>query len=91
MIKLGEYNNLKVVKEVDFGIYLDGHEMGEILMPLQYVPEETRPGNELKVFLYCDSEDRIIATTLKPKAVVGQFACLRGNDVNKNGACQEWG
>ncbi len=91
MIKLGEYNNLRVVKEVDFGIYLDGHEMGEILMPKQYVPEETRPGNELDVFLYCDSEDRIIATTLKPKATVGQFACLQVNDVNKTGAFLDWG
>ena len=54
MIKLGDYNKMTVVKEVDFGIYLDGGDEGEILMPSRYVPEGVKPGDELEVFVYLD-------------------------------------
>ena len=74
MIKLGDYNKMTVVKEVDFGIYLDGGDEGEILMPSRYVPEGVKPGDELEVFVYLDSEDRPVATVQKPFAVVGESA-----------------
>jgi predicted RNA-binding protein (virulence factor B family) len=91
MILPGRYNTLRVVKFVDFGVYLDGAEMGEILLPARYVPEECEVDQELEVFIYMDSEDRIIATTEKPYAQVGEFAMLRVNAVNNVGAFLEWG
>ena len=66
-LKIGEYNHLRIIKEVPFGLYLDGYE-DEILLPLQYVPETYEIDQFIDVFIYRDSEDRIIATTLKPKA-----------------------
>lgn len=62
-IKLGDFNSLRVVKRVDFGIYLDGGEEGEILLPTRYVPEEVSIGDELEVFIYLDQDERLIATT----------------------------
>ena len=62
-VKLGKYNQLEVVKEVDFGVYLDGGDDGEILLPTRYVPEGCKPGDVLNVFLYLDNEERLIATT----------------------------
>ncbi|NOZ35193.1 MAG: GntR family transcriptional regulator [Chlorobi bacterium] len=91
MIKLGDYNTLRVVKEVDFGIYLDGDEDGEILMPTKYVPEGTKPEDEIEAFIYSDSEDRLIATTETPLAKVNEFACLKVKAVNKFGAFLDWG
>ena len=91
MILPGRYNTLKVVKFVDFGVYLDGAEMGEILLPARYVPELCEVGEDLEVFIYLDSEDRIIATTEKPFAQVGEFAMLRVNAVNNVGAFLDWG
>lgn len=91
MVKVGKYNILEVLKEVDFGIYFDGGEAGEILMPKQYVPEGTKPGDELYVFIYLDSEDRIIATTLNPYVTVGSFAYLQVLHVDKVGAFLDWG
>jgi predicted RNA-binding protein (virulence factor B family) len=91
MILPGRYNTLKVVKFVDFGVYLDGAEMGEILLPARYVPEECEVGQELEVFIYLDSEDRIIATTEKPFAQVEEFAMLRAVAVNNVGAFLDWG
>ena len=91
MILTGKYNTLKVLKFVDFGVYLDGAEMGEILLPARYVPEECEVGQDLEVFIYLDSEDRIIATTDKPYAQVGEFALLRVNAVNNIGAFLDWG
>ena len=64
---LGKYNQLEVVKEVDFGVYLDGGDDGEILLPSRYVPEGCKPGDVLNVFIYLDNEERLIATTLQPK------------------------
>lgn len=91
MILPGRYNTLKVLKFVDFGVYLDGAEMGEILLPARYVPEECEVGQELEVFIYLDSEDRIIATTEKPYAQVEEFAMLRAVAVNNVGAFLDWG
>lgn len=91
MAKLGKYNDLKVVKELDFGIYLDGGEMGEILLPIRQVPPKIKVGDEIEVFLYLDSEDRIIATTKEPLCEVEEFAVLRVVDVNKTGAWLDWG
>jgi hypothetical protein len=91
MILPGRYNTLKVVKYVDFGVYLDGEELGEILLPARYVPEVCEVGQDLLVFLYLDSEDRIIATTEKPYAQVGEFAYLKAVAVNSVGAFLDWG
>lgn len=91
MIKLGDYNTLTVVKEVDFGIYLDGGDEGEILMPKRYVPEGTKPGDELETFIYLDNEERPVATTERPLAKVGDFAYLEVAWVNEYGAFLKWG
>ncbi len=91
MILPGRYNTLKVVKYVDFGVYLDGEELGEILLPARYVPEECEVGQDLEVFIYLDSEDRIIATTEKPYAQVGEFSWLKAVAVNSIGAFLDWG
>ena len=76
MIKIGEYNTLTVLRMTDFGIYLDDEADG-ILLPVRFVPEGTDIGDTVKVFLYHDSEQRIIATTLKPKGVVGDIVKLK--------------
>ena len=91
MVQLGKYNRLTVVKEVEFGIYLDGGEDLEILMPGKYVPEGTKVGDELHCFVYQDSEARLIATTERPYATVGEFASLKINSVNAVGAFADWG
>ena len=90
-IELGKFNVLEVVKEVDFGVYLDGEEEGEILLPTRYVPEECNIGDFLNVFLYLDNEERLIATTLTPLVQVGEFACLEVSWVNQFGAFLNWG
>ena len=91
MIKLGDYNILKVVKEVDFGLYLDGGDEGEILLPARYVPEGARPGDTIEVFIYLDNEERLVATTEIPLAKVGDFAYLEVAWVNQHGAFLNWG
>ena len=90
-IELGKFNQLEVVKEVDFGVYLDGGEEGEILLPTRYVPEDCKIGDLLNVFLYLDMDERLIATTLTPLVQVGQFACLEVSWVNQYGAFLNWG
>lgn len=90
-IRLGEYNHLTVTKQVDFGMYLDGGDEGEILLPSRYVPEGCKPGDELDVFIYLDNEERPVATTLVPKAKVGDFAFLEVAWVNQYGAFLDWG
>lgn len=90
-IELGKFNKLEVVKEVEFGMYLDGGEEGEILLPLRYVPEECKVGDKLNVFIYLDNEERLVATTLTPLVQVGQFACLEVAWVNQYGAFLDWG
>ena len=91
MTFLGKINNLKILKEKDFGLYLDGEELGEILIPKRYVPEGVKIGESLDVFIYLDSEDRLIATTEKPLAQVGDFALLKVVSVNQTGAFLDWG
>ena len=90
-IQLGKFNRLEVVKEVDFGVYLNGDEDGEILLPTRYVPEGCKPGDVLNVFIYLDMDERLIATTLKPYVQVGQFACLEVAWTNQFGAFLNWG
>ena len=90
-IELGKYNQLEVVKEVDFGVYLDGGDDGEILLPARYVPEECHPGDMLNVFIYLDSEERLVATTLQPYVQVGEFAYLEVAWTNEFGAFLNWG
>ena len=90
-VVLGKYNQLEVVKEVDFGVYLDGGDDGEILLPSRYVPEGCKPGDVLNVFIYLDNEERLIATTLQPKVQVGEFACLEVAWINEYGAFLDWG
>ncbi len=91
MAQIGKYNSLRVVKEVDFGVYLDGEKDGEILMPIRYVPKDCKVGDYVDVFLYLDSEDRPVATTEKPFVQVGEFAMLRVISVNKIGTFLDWG
>ncbi|WP_321479076.1 S1-like domain-containing RNA-binding protein [uncultured Bacteroides sp.] len=90
-IELGKFNTLEVVKTVDFGVYLDGEQEGEILLPTRYVPDNCQIGDFLKVFLYLDNEERLIATTLTPLVQVGEFACLEVAWVNQFGAFLNWG
>ena len=85
MIKVGEYNNLKVIREVAFGIYLDDGAEG-ILLPKRFMPEGVKIGDELNVFLYHDGEDRLIATTQKPKGILGDIVKLRCITVTPQGA-----
>jgi uncharacterized protein len=89
-MKLGRYHTLRVVKEVDFGVYLDA-DGNEILLPAAYVPEGTQPDDELEVFLYRDSEERPIATTLRPYAIVGECAYMEVKQVTRVGAFLDWG
>ncbi len=91
MVKLGKYNKLKVVKNVDFGSYLDGGNGLEILLPARYISKPLHPGDEIEVFIYRDNEGRPIATTEHPYAQVGEFAFLQVRDVNRHGAFLDWG
>jgi len=91
MIEIGNYNTLEVLKELDFGMYLDAGPFGEILIPTRYIPAGTEIGDDLKVFIYTDSEDRLIATTLDPLAKVGDIAYLKVKQVDRYGAFLEWG
>lgn len=91
MAEIGKYSKLKVVREFDFGVYIDGENLGDILLPRNSVPKDTRVGDEVDVFIYLDSEDRIIATTEKPYATVGDFVRLEAVSVNNVGAFLDWG
>lgn len=92
-MRLGEYQELIYVKKVQFGIYLAENQNDEerVLLPAKQVPEEARPGDRLKVFLYKDSKDRLIATTNVPKLTLGEFAPLTVKEVGKIGAFLDWG
>lgn len=91
MLKIGKTNKLKVNRMVDFGAYLDGGEDTEILLPAKYFTPGLTVGDEIEVFVYKDSEDRLIATTEMPIAQVGEFAFMEVNQVNKVGAFLRWG
>ena len=92
-MKLGEYQTLTVIKKVEFGVYLAEHEGDEqrVLLPKRQVPEGTEIGDEIRVFLYKDSRDRMIATTHTPKLTMGELAVLRVAEVGKIGAFLDWG
>lgn len=91
-MKLGQKNTLKAAWRVDFGMYLEGAGYDEkILLPSRYVPEDLQVGDEIEVFLYLDNEERLIATTQEPKAMVGDFAYLEVAWVNEYGAFLDWG
>lgn len=91
MIEVGQFNTLRVVKEVPFGVYVEGGDWGEILLPNKYVPKGTMINDKLDVFIYFDSKDQIIATTLNPHIQMGQCAYLKVIDVNRVGAFLDWG
>ena len=91
MLEIGNYNTLKIVKDLDFGVYLDGGEGLEILLPARYVPKNVKPGDEVEVFIYHDNEGRLIATTVRPLAVVGEFRFMEVKSVNQTGAFLNWG
>lgn len=91
MLQLGKRNDMVVVKKVDFGVYLDGGEVGEILLPTRYVPEDCKVGDTVNVFLYLDSEERLVATTQKTLTEVNLFACLEVKWINEHGAFLDWG
>ena len=90
-MKIGQYNELKVNRSVDFGLYLIDDEGQEVLLPKRYVTGEMTEGTMLEVFVYNDSENRPVATTEQPHAVVGDFALMRVNAVNQVGAFLDWG
>jgi len=90
MIQVGTYNELEVAKELDFGIYFREGDV-EILMPTKWVPQGTKIGDVLNVFVFRDSDDRLIATTLKPLATADTFAFLEVKQVNEIGAFLDWG
>ena len=90
MVEVGKYNLLKVIRAVDFGVYLDDGAEG-ILLPKRFVPTATSIGDELKVFLYHDGEDRIIATTQEPKGVLDDIVKLRAVTVTPHGAFLDMG
>ena len=90
-IQLGKFNTLEIVKEVDFGQYLNGGDLGEILLPKRYIDPSLRVGDVINVFLYLDSEERLVATTETPLVQVGQFAYLEVAWTNQYGAFLNWG
>lgn len=91
MLSIGKTARLQIIKQVDFGVYLDGGELGEILLPKRYIPEDALLDDWLDVFIYLDSEDTIIATTQIPYVQVGQCAHLEVVDTNYHGAFLDWG
>ena len=92
-MKIGQYQELEYIKKVDFGIYLSKSQTDEerVLLPYKQVPEGVKPGDKIKVFIYKDSKDRIIATTNTPKLTLGGFAVLKVKEVGKIGAFLDWG
>ncbi len=92
-MRLGEYQELYYVKKVDFGVYLaeDPDSETHVLLPAKQVPEDAKQGERIRIFLYKDSKDRLIATTNEPKLTLGKFAVLRVKEVGKIGAFLDWG
>ena len=91
MTTLGQYHTLRIIKSVDFGLYLQGDNGEEILLPRRYVTPQMHIGDEVEVFLYLDQDERIVATTERPFATVGQFAYLECSWTNQYGAFLKWG
>ena len=91
MAEIGKKNTLRVLKQVNFGLYLDGENLGEILIPVRYVPQGCKVDDMLEVFIYLDSEDRLIATTEEPFAEIGKCAHLKVLSTGDFGAFMDWG
>ena len=91
VIKLGERQNLKYIKKTDFGIYVGNSEDEKVLLPKKQVPDNLKLGDEIDVFIYRDSSDRLIATTKQPLINLGNLAVLKVNAVGKIGAFMDWG
>lgn len=91
MAEIGRLNRLRIKRVRDYGVYLDGGESGNILLPKRYVPEKCQLGDEVEVFVYVDREERLRATTRKPYATVGQFAKLRVVANTVSGSFLDWG
>lgn len=89
--RIGRFNRLRVIREVDFGVYLDGVDLVDILLPRRYVPAGCQVGDDLDVFVYVDSSDRLVATTERPRVQVGECASLKVVAVNDVGAFLDWG
>ena len=90
MVEVGKYNTLKVLRLTENGLYLDDGKEG-ILLPKRYMPDNVKPGDELEVFIHHDSDDRIIATTEKPRGILGDIVKLRAVSSNRQGAFLDWG
>lgn len=91
MAFIGRMNELSVVRKKDHGVYLDGGDLGDILLPRKYVPKDCEIDDKIEVFIYRDSEDRLVTTTDRPYAMIGEFAFLTIVSVNKVGAFADWG
>ena len=91
MIQLGNYNTLVIQRFTEHGAYLDGGEVGEILLPKNYVEKSMRPGDSVRVFVYLDQQERLVATLETPLAKVGDFAFLQVSWANQYGAFMNWG
>lgn len=91
MVEIGKINTLEVVRETDNGFYLNGEDLGEILMPQKFITDEVRNSKQATVFVYTDSEDRLVATTETPFAKVGEFAWLKVVAISRFGAFLDWG
>lgn len=91
MIELGVFNLLKANRKTEHGFYLANEKNEEVLLPNKYVPQNFNIGDELSVFVYLDSEERVTATTLTPKIKLYEYACLKVVDVNDFGAYLNWG
>ncbi len=91
MAELGRVNRLNIIRTVEFGVYLDAQNLGEVLMPIRYVPSGSKEGDEVEVFISLDSEDRLIATTDKPVAMVGEFGYMEVVGESQYGAFVDWG
>ena len=91
MLRIGQYNVLRIIKRLPQGLYLDGGKQGEILLPKRYITDEHEVDKAINVFIYLDSEDRLVATTETPYAVVDECAYLKVISTNKVGAFMDWG
>ncbi len=90
-MELGKYNTLTIVRHTSVGFFLEDENGDDVLLPVKWVPEGAKEGDEVEVFIYLDSEERPIATTMKPKAIVGEFAFLKAKQVTSIGAFMDWG
>ena len=91
MLKIGHSYTLEVIKRVEFGVFLDAENLGEVLLPNRYIPDDVALGDHLSVFLYLDSDNRTVATTLEPKVRVGEFAYLEAVANTDYGTFLDWG